>query len=113
MRCLISCPKCESEGRKYILGELAPTGHVLIQRVHGKNGEYRNFTIVGGSDFYLVCDHCGMKIFFREIPSSIMSGTVERRDYGTLQNISFLGTISSCTKQEGGESKPRLIIGSV
>ena len=84
MRCLISCPKCESEGRKYILGELAPTGHVLIQRVHGKNGEYRNFTIVGGSDFYLVCDHCGMKIFFREIPSSIMSGTVERRDYGTV-----------------------------
>ena len=75
MRALISCPRCELNGRRYILGELAPTGHVLVQRTHGKNGEYRNFTIVGGNDFYLVCDNCGENIYFKK---------VERRDYGTF-----------------------------
>ena len=64
---LIGCPNCEANGRRYILGELAPTGHILIQRVHGNNGQYRNFTIVGGNDFYLVCDRCGEKIFFRKV----------------------------------------------
>ena len=74
---LISCPRCEQVGRRYILGELAPTGQVLIQRTHGKNGEYRNFTIVGGNDFYLICDYCGEQIYFKK---------VERREYeGTLQ----------------------------
>ena len=64
---LISCPRCEANGRRYILGELGPTGHILIQRVHGNNGQYRNFTIIGGDDFYLVCDNCGEKIFFRKV----------------------------------------------
>ena len=77
MRALISCPTCQTNGRRYILGELAPTGHILIQRTHGNNGQYRNFTIVGGNDFYLVCDVCGSNVYFKK---------VERREYaGTLQ----------------------------
>ena len=72
---LLACPRCENNGRRYILGELAPTGHILIQRTHGRNGEYRNFTIVGGNDFYLICDRCGETIYFKK---------VERRNYGTL-----------------------------
>ena len=74
MKSLIGCPRCEINGRRYILGELAPTGHILIQRTHGNNGQYRNFTIVGGNDFYLICDHCGETIYFKK---------VERRNYGT------------------------------
>ena len=64
---LIGCPRCENNGRRYILGEVAPTGHILIQRTHGSNGQYRNFTIVGGNDFYLVCDFCGEKVYFKKI----------------------------------------------
>ena len=70
---LLVCPQCESNGRRYILGEIAPTGHILVQRVHGKNGEYRNYTIIGGNDFYLICDRCGEMIYFKKI---------ERRTYG-------------------------------
>ena len=86
MRALIGCPKCENEGRRYILGELASTGHILIQRVHGKNGEYRNFTIVGGTDFYLICDHCGEKIYFKKVGQ-------ERREYveGTINYYRSVG----------------------
>ena len=72
---LIACPRCENEGRRYILGELAPTGHILIQRVHGNNGEYRNFTIVGGNDFYLICDRCGETIYFKKVERSLNEGT--------------------------------------
>ena len=75
-KALLCCPRCENEGRRYILGEFAPTGHILIQRVHGNNGQYRNFTIVGGNDFYLVCDRCGTNVFFRKVQSSIVYGTV-------------------------------------
>ena len=64
---LLGCPKCEANGRRYILGELAPTGHILIQRVHGNNGQYRNFTIIGGNDFYLICDRCGETIYFKKV----------------------------------------------
>lgn len=64
---LLGCPQCENNGRRYILGEIAPTGHILIQRVHGNNGQYRNYTIVGGNDFYLICDRCGKQIFFRKV----------------------------------------------
>jgi hypothetical protein len=90
-KALVACPRCENEGRRYILGELAPTGHVLIQRVHGSNGQYRNFTIVGGNDFYLVCDYCGTKVFFRKVE--------ERRDFGTSfsygESWFFRGTLGS------------------
>ena len=87
MKALIACPACENNGRRYILGELAPTGHILIQRTHGNNGQYRNFTIVGGNDFYLVCDRCGEKTYFKKI---------ERREYAetllTNWQSGFLGT---------------------
>ena len=86
MRCLISCPHCENEGRRYILGELAPTGHILIQRAHGKNGQYRNFTIIGGNDFYLICDYCGEVIYFKKVTNGTETIN-ERREYGTMLNF--------------------------
>ena len=70
---LLGCPECENNGRRYILGEIAPTGHILIQRAFKKNPDssgntnYRNYTIVGGNDFYLICDRCGKQIFFRKV----------------------------------------------
>ena len=75
---LIACPACEKFGRRYILGELVPTGHILIQRTHGANGQYRNFTIVGGNDFYLICDHCGQQVYFKKTERSL-NGTAQMR----------------------------------
>lgn len=98
MKALIACPHCENEGRRYILGELAPTGHILIQRVHGKNGQYRNFTIVGGNDFYLICDYCGEIIYFKKINKLDPNG-LERRENATVFNNRSLGLSWSGTVQ--------------
>ena len=104
---LVSCPRCENEGRRYILGEITPTGHILIQRVHGKNGQYRNFTIVGGNDFYLICDHCGETIYFKKVNKFDPNG-LERREYGTSLDIGITrilgGTFSESLGTSGSAS---------
>jgi hypothetical protein len=90
---LLACPRCENNGRRYILGELAPSGHILIQRVHGNNGQYRNFTIVGGNDFYLVCDNCGEKVYFKRIEGRNYESSNERISWVYRQ--SFEGTVGT------------------
>ena len=97
-RGFIACPECENNGRRYILGEIAPTGHILIQRVHGNNGQYRNYTIVGGNDFYLVCDHCGTQVFFRKI------GREENEGYNERLSWFYSGTSGSETVSVGTDN---------
>lgn len=58
---LITCPNCEKNGIKQNMAELLPSGLVSIQRFH-----HKNITIIGGSNFFLICGECGHKVFIRK-----------------------------------------------
>ena len=61
---LIRCPHCEENGKHSTLGELSPTtGMVIIAR---SAGQFRNYTIVSGNDFQLICGECGKVVFIRK-----------------------------------------------
>ena len=64
---LVKCPKCEQNGVKSVLGELRPTGHFVIQRFLQYNeGTFsKKYTIIGGEDFYVICDKCGENVYFK------------------------------------------------
>lgn len=65
MKQLIICPNCEAKGIKQNMAEVTPQGYVAIQRQHRR--EYgRDYTIVGGSNFYLICGLCGQTVFIKE-----------------------------------------------
>ena len=109
MKQLVACPQCQKLGRRYVLGEVASTGHILVQRTHGSNGQYRNFTIIGGDDFHLICDKCGFKVFFRKINND------ERRSYESNNNgqewvyrQSLGGTTGAGGLSSGGTAAPTI-----
>lgn len=62
---LIRCPKCEENHKRSTLGELSPTGHVVIQVVQGE-GKYRSFALVGGTDFSIHCGGCGSQVYIKK-----------------------------------------------
>ena len=68
MRALIRCPNCEKQGRTSVLGELKPTGHFVIQRIYQyKSGVFhKKYTVIGGDDFFVLCDQCGEKVYFKQ-----------------------------------------------
>ena len=68
---LIVCPHCEKQGIKQNMAEILESGLVCIQRFHHKKYGKDN-TLIGGDNFYLICGHCGHKVFVRknEIPNS-------------------------------------------
>ena len=62
---LIVCPNCKEKGIKQTMAEMLPSGLVSIQRFHHK--QYgKDCTLIGGSNFYLICGHCGHKVFIRK-----------------------------------------------
>ena len=99
MRALIKCPKCEREGITSILGELKPTGHLIIQRIYQyQSGKFhKKYTIIGGKDFFVVCDQCGETVYFKQINKFDPNG-LERRENAVL-NYWQLGVYRSGTLQ--------------
>lgn len=69
MKALVRCPRCEHFGRTSILGELKPTGHFVIQRIYQyQSGKFhRKYTIIGGNDYFVLCDQCGERVYFRRV----------------------------------------------
>lgn len=65
MKNLIVCPNCEAKGIKQNMAEVTPTGFIAIQRFHHKTYG-KDYTIIGGSSFYLVCGRCGTRVYFKE-----------------------------------------------
>jgi DNA-directed RNA polymerase subunit RPC12/RpoP len=62
---LIRCPKCEENHKHSTLGELSPTGYLIIQ-VTQAGGKYRSFALIGGSDFSIHCGGCGSQVYIKK-----------------------------------------------
>ena len=55
---LIKCSTCRNKYKKVkTLGEVLEDGNISVQRVVG--AYYRDFTMVGGKDFWIKCGFCG------------------------------------------------------
>lgn len=67
---LIRCPKCEEEGLIKTIGLLFPNGLVSIQReftpARGETEPKRDYTIVKGDNFSLLCGYCGEEVYRKE-----------------------------------------------
>ena len=75
IKALVKCPRCQENGITSILGEIKPTGHLVIQRIYQyQSGKFhKKYTVIGGQDFFILCDQCGETVYFKQ---------VERREYG-------------------------------
>lgn len=62
---IIRCPNCEEKGIKQNMAEVLESGFICIQRFHHKDYG-KDYTLVGGTDFYLVCGNCKQKVFVRQ-----------------------------------------------
>lgn len=80
---LIKCPSCELKGYRQTIGELMPSGYVVVQRRHNKPDVTFDHTIIGGKDFYLICGACGDVAFKRETSNIRLTGTVTHFQFGT------------------------------
>ena len=65
MKNKILCPNCEQFGIKQTIGVILPNGIISIQRGYYKMG-YREFTLIKGSDFTLICGKCSNEVFLRK-----------------------------------------------
>ena len=86
---LIRCPRCELEGRTKTIGLIFPNGAVSIQRefipARGNDEPKRDYTIIQGRDFSLVCGYCGEVVYRKEAKSEIYSSFwLARISGGTL-----------------------------
>ena len=61
----ILCPNCELMGLKQTIGVILDSGDISIQRSYYKPG-YREFTIIRGNDFELICGKCSGMVYFRK-----------------------------------------------
>ena len=79
---LIRCPKCESEGRTKTIGLLFSNGMVSVQRefipAKGSIEPKRDYTIISGKDFSLICGFCGEEVYRKE-------GLDESINYGSIR----------------------------
>jgi len=57
---LIKCPNCEEKGIRQTMGELLQSGEIRVKRHY-----FGDSTIIGGTNFYLVCYKCKTKVFIR------------------------------------------------
>lgn len=62
---IIRCPNCEEKGIKQNMAEVLESGLVAVQRFHHRDYG-KDYTLIGGKDFYLVCGHCKQKVFVRQ-----------------------------------------------
>lgn len=65
MKTLIRCPHCQAEGKTQTLGAVMPDGYIVVQRT-SNNNVYRDFTIIQGSEFTLICGKCGHSVYIRK-----------------------------------------------
>ena len=64
MKKIIRCPYCEEKGLKQNLAQLLPSGAIaILRRGYGKYAEY---TIVGGSEIFIICGGCGHKVYIKK-----------------------------------------------
>jgi len=68
---IIRCPKCEENGRSQNIGELLEKDYIGIQRVNRKKYG-KDYTIIQGTDFKLICGHCGETVFVRKPKEEII-----------------------------------------
>ena len=62
---IIRCPNCDEKGVKQNMAEVLESGYICIQRFHHRKYG-RDYTLIGGSNFYLKCGRCGHKVFIRK-----------------------------------------------
>ena len=89
IKTLIRCPQCESLGQIRTLGLMLPDGAVSIQRQFAKGGDERDFTVVLGNNFSLVCGACGATVYKRE-----SSGTLADRWFFGVEKFALQGTFA-------------------
>lgn len=77
MKNIIRCINCESQGTIQNLAELLPSGLLAIQR-HYRQEYGKDYTVVGGNDFQLICGNCGDVGYLKQPVSVLIVGT-----YGT------------------------------
>lgn len=99
---LIRCPKCESEGRTKTIGLLFSNGMISVQReftpAKGDIEPKRDYTIINGKDFSLICGFCGEEVYRKEVSNeSTNHGSI--RFYGETLVQTFikngLGSVSA------------------
>ena len=79
MKNLIKCPRCEQEGVTQNIGAIAHDGNISILRrfqprtflgsnnyITSDKSPVREYTIVRGVDFELVCGRCGEIVFIKK-----------------------------------------------
>ena len=83
---LLNCPKCWEQGKRQILAEVLPSGFVAIQRLrhdnHNENYK-KDYTIVNGKDFSIICAACGEIVFTRYTENVRLQGSVTHLQFGT------------------------------
>ena len=60
----LKCSVCYAQGVNKTLCEVIAPGLVSIKRMESKKG--KDFTIVKGEKFEIICGRCGETIYFRE-----------------------------------------------
>jgi len=70
-RQIIRCPSCEERGIKQNLAEVLDSGAISVQRIRTQvrvgDGKYKNHTLVGGSNLFIVCGNCGEVVYKRSV----------------------------------------------
>ena len=97
---LIKCPRCEIEGRTKTIGLIFPNGIVSIQRefipAKGDDEPKRDYTIIQGKDFSLICGYCGEVVYRKEVQNEGSSFGKSWVYWGTfVQNTFRAGTLGS------------------
>lgn len=64
-RRFLICPKCESEGRREVLGEFDGAGGFSVLRHIKMQGQRNRTTVVYSNEFSVVCGVCNEVVFTR------------------------------------------------
>ena len=111
VKALIRCPRCQQNNITSIVGELKPTGHLVIQRFYQyQSGKFhKEYTIIGGKDFFVVCARCGTTVFFRKIRSGNLYPSVVNYSYAKTHWIQrFSGSLQEEIPSENGSKKSEM-----
>lgn len=64
---LISCPNCESEGKREVLAEIRGN-QIEVLRFH------KGSTKIIVNECIIICGACGQKVFYRVSPKPLVNG---------------------------------------
>ena len=74
-RQIIKCPSCEEKGIKQNLAEVLDNGAISVQRIRTQvrigDGKYKNHTLIGGSNLFIICGNCKEVVYKRSTCQSI------------------------------------------